>query len=557
LAGFGRREALVRGGGALGTAALALGVPAARVLAAPAPQSASGTLRLQASSEPDTIDPQRASFVTEIDKVMRVFRNLLTFDRDLQLVPDQAADFPVVEDGGRLLTFTLKPDLVYSDGRPLTARDFEFGWKRHLDPATRGDYAFTGYAIAGGEAYHTADPARVGAAGMQALRDAVGVAALDDLTLQFRLAAPAPWFLSVLATWCGVPTRQDLIAAAGERWTEPGTYVGNGPYVLAEWDHQQRMRFTANPRFHPAPPPIAAVEYAIIPEPAVAFAAYLNGELDVVGVQRQDRPVIDGDRELRAQFHQYPGSSTFYVGFNTTRAPFDNHKVRAAFSFAFDRTGFVRTILGGQGVPARQFVPPGFPGRFDVELEEQTFNPLVGQRLLAEAGFPAGRGLPPIAFGYSADARTKVRIEALTEQLRQHLGVAVQPEPIEPRAYAAALKEMATTPQMFMLAWRPDYPDPRSWYSTVFHSQSAIQHSGYSNPEFDRLVELADAEPDPDARREQYRQAAQILINDVPVAFLYHSVQWVLVRSRVQGFREDPMEYFLGEHDLYNLRLTS
>jgi oligopeptide transport system substrate-binding protein len=316
------------------------------------------------------------------------------------------------------------------------------------------------------------------------------------------------------------------------------------------------MQFRANPRFQPAPPPIPTVEYAMIVEPAVAFAAYLNDELDLSGVQREDKPRVDSDPALTGQFHQYPGSGTYYVGFNTKLAPFDNQKVRAAFSFALDRTGFVRNILGGQGLPARQFLPPNFPGHYDFELEEQTYNPAIGQRLLAEAGFGGGKGLPAIKFGYSANARTQTRVEAIAAQFKQALGVDVQPDPVEPRAYTALLKDQKTVPQMYLLGWFQDYADPQDWYSTVFHGKATVSHTGWANPEFDRLTEAADVELDAVTRRDLYRQAAQILLNDAPVAFLWHAVNWVLTKPRLQGFREDPLEYFLGEHDLSNLRLA-
>ena len=553
-----RRGFLVKSGaGVVGATALSAGIPLTA-----AAQMAGNVLRLNTGSEPDTIDPQKASFVTEIDKIMRVFRNLLQFDGNGNLVPDQAADMPALDEGGTLVTFTLRDDIFYSDGRPVTAHDFEYGWKRHLDPRTDGDYSFLGYIIIGGEEFNTADVAKVGEAGLGQLRDAVGVSAPDDRTLQFKLKTAAPWFLSVLATWCGVPTRQDQVLAGNggadhfsSNWTEPATYIGNGPYILTEWEHQNRMRMQANPRFYRGAPPIAEIDFAMINEPAVAFAAYLNDELDVTGVSTEDRPLINNDETLRSQFQEFSGSCTIYVGFNLGRDPFGDTRIRRAMSFGLDRVSFVRNILGGQGLPARQFLPPGFPGHFEFELEEQVFNPSIGQQLLDEAGYPGGRGLMPIKFGYSSNARNKTRVEALASQLKQALGVDVQPDPIEARAFTAAMKKVETTPPMFLLGWCQDYPDPQNWYSTVWHSKSAIQHSAWGNPEFDFVTGVADVHSDVEERRRLYQRAAQILLNDAPAAMLYHTVSWRLVKPRLVGTRPDPLEYFLGEHDLYNLRL--
>jgi len=552
-----RRGFLVKAGAG---AAAAAAVTAAAPMGAFA-QMAGNTLRLNAGSEPDTIDPQKASFVGEIDKIMRVYRNLLTFDKDINLVPDQAAGMPAADASGTVMTFTLKPGLKFSDGTPLTAQHFEYGWKRHLDPKVAGEYSFLGYILVGGEEYNTADPTKLSDAALGELRSAVGVNALDDRTLQFRLKTPAPWFLSVLATWCGVPNRQELVLAgnggneADSKWTEPATYIGNGPYILTEWEHQNRMHFKANAGFAGGPPPIADIDMAMINEPAVAFAAYLNDELDVTGVQTEDRPRVNNDPALSAQFQQFAGSCTNYIGMNLAKPPFQDTRVRRAVSFGLDRSSYVRNILGGAGIPARQFLPPGFPGYYEFELEEQTFNPTVGQALLAEAGYPAGRNLPAIKFGYNSNARNKTRVEALVSQLKTSLGIDIQADPIEARAYTAAVKKAETTPQMFLLGWCQDYPDPQDWYSIVFHSKSTISHTGWKNPEFDFLTETADVTLDASVRRDLYLKAAQVLLNDVPVAMLNHTVSWRIVKPRLKGTRPDPLEYFLGEHDLYNLRI--
>jgi oligopeptide transport system substrate-binding protein len=557
-----RRGFLARAGAsAAGAAALAASGPAA-ALAAPAAQLAGNTLRLRIQAEPDSIDPQKASFVDEIGVIMRVFRNLMTYDNQGNLIPDQAEALPQADEGGAVLTFTLKPGLKYSDGTPLLAQHFVYGWQRHLDPRTAGEYSFLGFQIAGGEAYNGADPAKEGAEGMARLRDALGVKALDERTVQFRLVSPAPWFMSVLATWCGVPVREELVKTGNggnefdSKWTEPATYIGNGPYVLAEWEHQNRMRFRANPNYYLGTPPIAEVEQAMITEPAVAFAAYLNDELDVVIVQTEDKPRVDNDAALRAQFQQYAGRCTFYVGFNIARKPFDDTRLRRAFSFGLDRASFVRNILGGQGLPARQFIPPGMPGNFEFELEEQVYNPEIGKRLLAEAGYPEGRGLPVIKYGFSSTARNKTRAEAIQAQLKQNLGVNIELDPIESRAFTAAMKQQETTPQMFLLGWCQDYPDPQNWYSTVWHSKSAIQHSAWNNPQFDFLTQVADVELDPVKRKDIYRQAAQVLLNDVPAAMLFHDANWRLVKPRLSGLNPDPTENFVGEHTLYDFRVA-
>ncbi len=520
--------------------------------AAQGPPAEQQVLHLNLGSEPDTIDPQKASFVREITVIMRVFSNLLTFNEKGELVPEMAERMPTVSQDGKVLTVTLKPGLKYSDGRPLTAQDFEYGWKRHLDPRTKGEYAFTGFIIEGAEEFNTSketDDAR-----LNRLRDAVGVKAKDERTLEFRLKAPAPWFLSVLATWNGLPTRRDMVEKGGERWTEPATYIGNGPYVLQSWDHQNRMVFQANTNYHRGAPPLTTVEYAMISEPAVEFAAYRNGELDVAGVQREDLPAVQNDPELRQQYQKYPGSCTFYVGFNNKVAPFDKPQVRRAFSAALDRNEFVNNILGGIGEPADQFVPPRFPGHYD-DLRGQKLDAAQAKRLLADAGFPEGRGFPEVKFTYASNARNKTRVEALIDQFQRTLNVSLRADPVESRAYTALLKAQETTPPIFLLGWCQDYADPQNWYTTVFHSKATVSHTGWANAEFDRLTEQADAEPDRRRRDDLYKRAAQILLDEAPVAFLYYSVVSRLVKPYVVGLPQNPLEYFEGQSNLYGLKV--
>ncbi|HEV2122186.1 MAG TPA: peptide ABC transporter substrate-binding protein, partial [Chloroflexota bacterium] len=524
-----RRGFLVRAGtSAAGVAALSIGSPAA-ALAAPAPQMAGGdTFRLALGTDPATIDPHKASWTQEIEVAMRVFRNLLKYDIDNNLIPELAAAMPEVSEDGTVYTFTLKDGASFSDGTPVTAADVEYSWKRQLDPAVAADYAFLAYSIVGAEEYNTADTKTLSAGQLQALRDAVGVRAISGNQVQFNLKEPAVWFLNVLALWLGVPVREVLVrqgnggSDSDDKWTAPATYIGTGPFVLAEREVQSRMKFTANPRYTPTSQ-IPNVEINIINDGAVAFAAYLNDELDTVTFQREDKPRVDSDPVLKSQSYEYAEPTTLWVGFNTTRAPFNNQKVRSAFAFAIDRVSYVRNILGGAGIPARQIVPPGNPGHYEYELEEQVFNPTVARRLLAEAGFPEGRGLPEIKWTYASTPRNKTRVEALTAQIQQNLGVNVLADPVEPTAYTAMLKRPDTTPQLFgPSGWHHDYPDAQNWYSVLFHSKSGNNQYGFNNPDYDRYTEAGDREQDPGLRWEMYRQAAQILLNEAPVAPLYH-----------------------------------
>ncbi|HXI18072.1 MAG TPA: peptide ABC transporter substrate-binding protein, partial [Chloroflexota bacterium] len=509
-------------------------------------------LRLNVAADPETIDPAAVSFTNELAVVMRVFANLLRVDEKGALVPDAAEALPVVSGDGRILTFTLRNGLKYSDGHPLTARDFVFGWRRHLDPRTAGEYAFLGHALEGGEALNaptTRDPAV-----LETLRLGLGVRAPNDRMVEFRLIGPAPWFQSALATWCGVPVREDRVTQAGDRWTEPATYIGNGPYVLRKWERQNRMVFEANPLYHAGPPVVRTLEISTISEPSVALAAYRNSELDVVGLQREEMATVLADPELKQQHQRFPGPCTTYLGFNTTRPPFDRADVRRAFSAALDREAYVTEALGGLGAPAGQLVPPRLSGHF-AELRTQKKDLAAARKHLSDAGHADPTSLPPVRLVYSGAARGRARVEALAEQLNRGLGVQVITEPAESRTLAGLMRSIETTPQLFVLGWCQDYPDPQSWYSAFLHSRSPTASSGWKHAEFDRLIETADVDGDPNRRVDTYKRAAQIAIDEAPVAFLYHSVIARLVKPWVAGLGENPLEHFEGQASLHRLRI--
>lgn len=539
--------------------------PTAQAAATPQSQTGAtplaGALHLNLGNEPDTIDPGRASFVGEIEIIMRVFSNLYTFDSKAQLIEDQADGKPQISADGKTITVKLKKGLVWSDGKPLTAKDFVYGVKRQLNPVLAGEYAFTLYALEGAEKYNEADPKKTSPADLQKLRDAVGVSAPDDQTIVFKLADPAPWFLSVLATWNGLPVREDIITAGGKSednqdWIKPGTYIGNGPYIMTKHEPNVQFVFEANPKYVRGEPPVKTVQHYMIKDNTVAFAAYKAGDLDVTAVGPLIKPAVDADPTLKSQFQIGPGSCTFYLGFNTKRAPFDKVKVRQAFAAAFDRKTFAEQVMKGLALPADQFLPPGFPGHYD-EGPTQKFDPEAAKKLLADAGYSNGNGLPAITATFSNTDTNKLIMGAAQAMYKQYLNVNINLDPVEPKAFTALVKKQETTPQMFRLGWCQDYPDPQDWYSTVFQSSSTVSHTGWKNDQFDQLTKQADIEVDPKKRDQLYQQASGILNTEAPVVFTHYNTNALLIKPRVQGYKLDPFEYFFGQHSLYEMKLSS
>jgi oligopeptide transport system substrate-binding protein len=502
------------------------------------------TLRVNIGSEPATIDPTLASFVDEAAIAQLVFTPLMTFDPSLKVVPGSAERYTVSEDG-LTYTFTLRPGLTFSDGQPVRAQHFEFAWKRLLDPRLAAEYASIGYVIRGAEEYNTANPATTSAERLTQLRDAVGVRATDDRTIVFTLKHPAPYFTSITALWFSVPLREDLIQRGGERWTEPETYIGNGPFVLRDWQHQNKLVFEANPRYYRGKPRLERIEAVMINDPTVAFAAYRNNELDIYGVGGEDLATVERDPNLSKEIVRWPGTCTYYVGFNTVRPPFDNARVRQAFATTIDREAYVRNIGQGLGKAAYSFIPPGIPGH-QPGLKTWAFNPQAGRQILSAAGYSDPKTLPPVTITYASNPRVKARMEWLADQWKQALGVEVKLDPVETKAYTELLKKPDTTPQVFLLGWCADYPDPQNWLSVVFHSKSTIARTGWKNADFDALVEQADREPDMNKRLELYNKAQEILVNEAPVAFLLHSEHVMLKKPWVRDLQVSAMDALPG-----------
>jgi len=548
-------------------AADATAAPADAPTAAPEAPAAGGTgtaeagvLRINTGSEPDNVDPQKSSFVTEIQFIMMAYQGLMTFDSEMQPVPGAAESVEASADGLKY-TFKIRPDSKYSDGSPLTAKDFEYAWKRLANPDTAGQYqslpcgVIKGYSEWSAAACQGLDITATQALDLPALEAAYGVKATDDSTLEIELTAPAPYFLSMAALWIGAPVREQDVAKGEDWWYDAENYIGNGPFVLTEWDHGNKATWEPNPNYVGplGPVKLKRVEYYMITEGQVAFQAYQNGELDVLAVAAEDLGTVESDPILSADMVEVPGSCSSYFGFNKNFPPFDNVEVRQAFSMAIDREAWVRDIFGGIGQVNNAFIPPGVPG-FQPDLKAFTFDADAAKAKLAEAGFPAGEGLPEIKISYGASARNNARFEWLAGQLKTNLGIDVVLDPVEPTAYTALLKDGQVG--FFSTGWCMDYPDPQNWVSLWQSNGVLSSRLNYSNPELDALIKQADVEQDPTKRLELYNQAETILINDVIFVPNRINSGFELVKPYVQGIEAEsltPVDYWWGFFNMPNV----
>jgi oligopeptide transport system substrate-binding protein len=506
-----------------------------------------GEITTNTGSEPDTIDPQKESFVNEVAQTMQVFEALLALDpKTLKPVATGAAKaLPTLSSDGLTYTFTLRDGLKYSDGSALTAKDFAYGFTRLCDPNVAGEYAFTGYIIVGCEAWNEMDTKKATKAELDAAKAKLGIKVIDDKTIAFTLTEKAPYFLSIASLWVGVPARESDVTKGGDKWTEPATFIGNGPFILSEWKHNEKMVYTRNPNYR-TPAKLAKWTKVMINEAAVAFAAYRNNELDAVGVGAEQLRTIEGDADLKAQTVDVPGSCTIYVGFNTARAPFDDQKVRLAFAKSFDREAYINDVAKiGKAASSGGFIPPGLPG-YDPTDTVQKFDPAAAKQLLSQSKYANTDALKNLKFTYSASAANKTRIEWLQQQWQTNLGITVAPDPVDATTYTSLVKKPETTPLMFRLGWCADYPDQQDWLTTVFHSSSTVSHVGWKNTQFDTLVRQADADPNPESRDKTYLQASQILSNDAAAAWWYYSATKYLRKPWLKNVTDTALDFEIG-----------
>lgn len=514
--------------------------------------------RVNLAGEPNTIDPNKASWATERSVIMLLFVGLLDFNSDLSLKAACAQEIPTVANGGisadgLTYTFKVKSNVTWSDGSKVTAHDFEYSIKRMLDPDTAAEYASFYFDIVGAAAFNAA--ASADAATKTALRNAVGVTAVDDTSLRITLNQTRPTFLSIMALWPTSPVKESVITAKGNLWTEAGNLIGNGPYTLKEWVHQDHMTFTLNTNYWDTKPTLTEIKYLMILDATQELSAYKNGELDMARVPVGTETATLADPVYGKQVVRNNDLTTFAFQFNVNKAPFDNLLVREAMSCAIDRVAFVEQVRGGVGTPAYSWIPPGMPG-YDADLgKDFAFNVTKAKQLLADAGYPNGVGMPELKFQYADTASNRTIAQFLQAQLKTNLNLDLTLEPMEPAAFSAFVNSEQHTWAWF--GWGADYPDPDNWLPDLFGTGGGNNHTGYSNPAFDTLARQAMMELDNTLRLQMWAQAQEIVMADMPIVTMFYRERFYVVQPYVKGLEPTGMDGgIMGDTSLVNVSIV-
>ena len=474
-------------------------------------------------AEPETLDPALITGQPEGRVANALFEGLLAFDKDGKPQPGAAESWEISGDG-RIYTFKLREGLTWSDGTPLTARDFAESWRRTLDPSTASEYAYQLHYIKNAKAFNE---------GMLKDFGRVGISTPDERTLRVELENPTPFFLDLCAFVTLLPVPLHAIEKHGDEWTKPGKLVGNGAYVLESWRLNDRIRLRKNPRYwNAANVALETVDVIPVSKANTAFNLYASGQADLMMDKGLVPPALLGEIKKRGDFHAAPFLGTYFLRYNCKKGPFADPRVRRAFSLVIDKQSIVDRITRAGELPADGFVPPG-AGGYESVRGCGGRDPEEARRLLADAGYPGGEGFPLVTYLYSEGELNEAVAVELQSMWRRELGVNVQLLRQEWKVYLRSLGTLDY--DIARSSWVGDYPDPNTFLD-MFVSGGGNNRTGWSDPAYDKLIAEAGSTLDPAARHDILRKAEEILVcRQMPVCPLYFYVGIQLYDSSKLG----------------------
>ncbi len=493
-------------------------------------------IQVRLKKNPNTLDPARIVDLDSARIAAKLFSGLVSFDAQLQPIGDLSRSWILSADG-RTYHFVLRDDAFFSNGRAVTAHDVVFSFERVLAPQTRSPRTWVLSRIQGADAF------------MQGHADRVaGLRALGPHRLEIELAEPFAPFVSML----GLPTayvvpRED-VERLGEEFGRQA--CGSGPFMLAEWKHNQYVRLRKNPNWRGPGPLSSGICYRIIPEDFTAMVAFEKGSLDILPeIMASEYARYTRDPKWRAYVQQAIGLNTYYLGLNCRREPFKDVRVRQALNYAIDRPTMLAAILDGRGEIASGPVPPKL--RRGPAPPGYGYDPQRARQLLAEAGYPDGFSMQ---IYQTADTENLDMCQAVQAYL-QAVGISVSIVQLEWSTFLSAVADGET--DAFWLSWWADYPDAENFLYPLFHSANlgaGGNRSQYIDPRFDRLIERAVTTSDSHERDVLYAQGENRIAAQAPWVFFWHKHVCSMHRPEIRGYQSVPLTVM--EKGIYWQRLA-
>lgn len=500
----------------------------------PPTATAAKILRVGNGGEPAALDPQITTGVGEFRITSALLEGLVTdAPGGNGVAPGVAASWETSADK-LVWTFHLRPEARWSNGDPVVAGDFLRSYRRMLTPAIAADYAYRLFDVVGAEDFN---------AGRLTDFAQTGFAAPDDHTLVLRLRHPVPFLLESLKHHAWFPLHLGSIARHGDPfsrgnsdWTRPGEFVGNGPFVLSAWLPGQKITVTRNPRYWDAANvKLDGIEFHAIDDTDAEERAFRTGRLDVtysLPLARTDAYRRDQPGLLRID----PYYGTYFYRVNIAKPPLNDVRVRRALALAVDRASICEHLLRAGQEPALVFTPdsPGYHPRARLDGD-----PDEARRLLAEAGYPGGKGFPRIELLYNTLDSHKQVAEAVQAMWKRELGVDLALRNEEWKVYLESVN--GGDYQLARAGWIGDFPDPHTFLD-LWATGGGNNRTGYSDPEYDRLLGSALSAPDEAARMEIYQRLDALLARDAPVIPLYFYKRVYLLSPKVRGWEPDVLD---------------
>jgi oligopeptide transport system substrate-binding protein len=464
-------------------------------------------------AEPPSLDPGLATDTTSGDVITNIMDPLVKLDKNLEPVPNLAKSWTVSKDG-TTVTFTLRDDGKWTNGDPVTAQDFEFSWKRTISPELAADYAYQFFGIVGASEYNACKSS------CDALRDKVGVKALDDHTLQVKLTSPQPWFVQQVAHQSFLAVHPATVEKFGRKWTDPKNIVTDGPFKLARWDHDSRLDLVKWDGWRNADQvKLKRINGSMITEGTTALRAFEAGELDTSG---QGLPPVDLPRlKETPEYAQYPGLGTYYYGLNVKTVPDVNQ--RRAMALAIDRQTIIDNIAQGDQTPSNGFTPKGMPG-FDTLTAKSPWLPAHGdidkaKQLMAKVKSPQ-KDVTLLINNAPGHKEIAVAVQSMWQKLGLNVTISQQD-------WAQYLQFLGPPPDpsmdAFRLGWIADYVDAMNFLE-LWKCGSGNNNTNFCDPSYDKLVEQARKTPDNAQRFGIYKQLEEKLVGKdgaMPIVPIY------------------------------------
>jgi oligopeptide transport system substrate-binding protein len=496
------------------------------------------TLRLVLSSEPPSLDPGLASDTVSANLLYNLMDPLFKLNAELEPVPELAQSFKKSTDG-KTVTFTLRTDAKWTNGDRVTANDFEYAWKRTISPELAADYAYQFFGIVGAAEYNACKK------NCAALREKVGVKAVDDRTLQVKLASAQPWFIAQMSHTSFLPVHRATVERFGDKWTEPENIVTNGPFRLTAWQHESSMQLKKWAGWRKADSiQLETIDARIITVPTTALQAFEAGEVDAC-LEDACLPPAEIDRlKETEEYVAGPALVTSYLGVNVKSVPDVNQ--RRALALAIDRQSLIENVIKRDATPATSFSPKGIPGfdtivqdfiqpTADVERAKEYMskaqNPKMSLNLFYPSAGPAAK-------------ETAIAVQAMWKEL----GIETT---VKGQEWAQFLEFIGPPPNesvdIYAIAWVGDFVDDINFLELAT-CESGNNSSNYCNREYDRLVEQAERTPDDAARHRIYAQAEEILTGpngDLP----YIPTHWDSIPTMRKTFVKNWRANLLDQYD--------